>query len=60
MILNEDAVRDLLHIEDLIPAMAGALADLSSGKVVQRGRPCRLLRLNAGTRIELQMIAVKP
>jgi alanine dehydrogenase len=35
MMLDEDAVRDLLHIEDLIPAMAGALADLSSGKVVQ-------------------------
>jgi thiomorpholine-carboxylate dehydrogenase len=35
MMLDEDAVRDLLHIEDLIPAMAGALADLSSGKVMQ-------------------------
>ena len=35
MILDEDAVRDLLRMEDLIPAMAGALADLSSGKVVQ-------------------------
>ena len=35
MILDEAAVRDLLRMEDLIPAMAGALADLSSGKVVQ-------------------------
>ncbi len=35
MILNEDAVRNLLHMNDLIPAMSGALADLSSGKVVQ-------------------------
>jgi thiomorpholine-carboxylate dehydrogenase len=35
MILDEAAVRDLLHMEELIPAMAGALADLSSGKVVQ-------------------------
>jgi ornithine cyclodeaminase/alanine dehydrogenase-like protein (mu-crystallin family) len=35
MILDEEAVRDLLRMEELIPAMAGALADLSSGKVVQ-------------------------
>lgn len=35
MTLDEDAVRHLLRMEDLIPAMAGALADLSSGKVVQ-------------------------
>jgi thiomorpholine-carboxylate dehydrogenase len=35
MILDEGAVRELLHMEDLIPAMARALADLSSGKVVQ-------------------------
>lgn len=35
MTLDEAAVRDLLHMEELIPAMAGALADLSSGKVVQ-------------------------
>jgi len=35
MVLDEDTVRDLLHMKDLIPAMAGALADLSSGKVVQ-------------------------
>lgn len=35
MILDEAAVRDLLHMEELIPVMAGALADLSSGKVVQ-------------------------
>ena len=35
MILDEGAVRELLHMEDLIPAMARALADLSSGKVAQ-------------------------
>jgi len=35
MILDEDAVRGLLRMDDLIPAMARALADLSSGKAVQ-------------------------
>src|SRR5436309_8470754 len=35
MILDEGAVRALLRMEDLIPAMASAMADLSSGKVVQ-------------------------
>lgn len=35
LVLDEQAVRRLLRIEDLIPAMAQALADLSSGKVVQ-------------------------
>jgi len=35
MILDEQAVHDLLKMEDLIPAMAKAMADLSSGKVVQ-------------------------
>ncbi len=35
MMLDEDAVRRLLHMADLIPAMEDALADLSSGKVVQ-------------------------
>ena len=35
MILDEGAVRDLLRMEDLIPVMASALADLSSGEVVQ-------------------------
>jgi len=35
MILDEDAVRALLRMEELIPAMANALADLSRGKVVQ-------------------------
>src|ERR1043165_5201255 len=34
-ILAEEAVRDLLRMEDLIPAMASALADLSSKKAVQ-------------------------
>ena len=38
MILDERAVRDLLSMEELIPAMAKAMADLSSGKVVQPGR----------------------
>lgn len=40
MILDEDAVRRFLRMEDLIPAMAGALADLSARKVVQ---PVRLM-----------------
>jgi thiomorpholine-carboxylate dehydrogenase len=35
LILSEDDVRDLLHMEELIPAMEHALADLSSGKVIQ-------------------------
>jgi alanine dehydrogenase len=35
MILDEDAVRRLLRMEELIPAMERALGDLSSGKVVQ-------------------------
>ena len=38
MILDERAVHDLLSMEELIPAMAKAMADLSSGKVVQPGR----------------------
>src|SRR5688572_11016183 len=40
MLLDEDAVRRFLRMEDLIPAMARALADLSAGKVVQ---PVRLM-----------------
>jgi ornithine cyclodeaminase/alanine dehydrogenase-like protein (mu-crystallin family) len=35
MILDEEAVRRLLRMEELIPVIAEALADLSSGKVVQ-------------------------
>jgi alanine dehydrogenase len=35
MILDEDAVRGLLHMDELIPAMERALADLSRGRVVQ-------------------------
>lgn len=35
MILDEHAVRRLLRLEDVIPAMERALADFSSGKVVQ-------------------------
>jgi len=35
MTLDEKAVRAVLHMKDLIPVMASALADLSGGKVVQ-------------------------
>jgi alanine dehydrogenase len=35
VILDEEAVRRHLRMEDLIPAMARALADLSAGRVVQ-------------------------
>lgn len=35
MMFDESAVRAVLHMEDLIPVMASALADLSGGKVVQ-------------------------
>jgi ornithine cyclodeaminase/alanine dehydrogenase-like protein (mu-crystallin family) len=35
VILDEDAVRRHLRMEDLIPAMGRALADLSAGRVVQ-------------------------
>jgi len=35
LVLDEAAVRRLLRMEDLIPAMAQALADLSAGKAVQ-------------------------
>jgi alanine dehydrogenase len=35
LILDEAAVRELLRMEELIPAMERALADLSTGKVVQ-------------------------
>jgi ornithine cyclodeaminase/alanine dehydrogenase-like protein (mu-crystallin family) len=38
VILDEHAVRRRLRMEDLIPAMAGALADLSAGRAVQPGR----------------------
>jgi len=34
-VLDEPAVRAKLHYQDLIPAIAQALAALSSGKVVQ-------------------------
>ena len=40
LMLDEDQVRRLLRMEELIPAMAQALADLSAGKVVQ---PVRLM-----------------
>ena len=35
LILDENAIRSLLTMQDLIPAIAGALADLSCGKVLQ-------------------------
>lgn len=35
VILDERAVQRLLHFQELIPAMAEALADLSAGRVVQ-------------------------
>lgn len=35
MYLDEDQIRQLLRIEDLIPAMEKALVDFSAGKVVQ-------------------------
>lgn len=35
MTLDENTVRALLHMKELIPVMASALADLSRGKVVQ-------------------------
>jgi alanine dehydrogenase len=40
MLLDENAVRSLLRMRDLIPAMSRAMADLSAGKVVQ---PVRLM-----------------
>ena len=40
MLLDEDAVRELLRMEDLVPAMERTLAELSSGKAVQ---PVRLV-----------------
>jgi hypothetical protein len=41
MFLDENAVRGLLQMEELIPAIASALADLSSKKAVQ---PVRMTR----------------
>src|SRR6184192_920988 len=38
VILDEEAVRRHLSMEDLIPAMARALADLSAGRVLQQVR----------------------
>jgi alanine dehydrogenase len=35
MVLGEEEIRSLLRMEELIPAMAGALRDLSAGKVEQ-------------------------
>jgi thiomorpholine-carboxylate dehydrogenase len=38
MILDEHAVARLLHMEDLVPAVAAALADFSAGRAVMPGR----------------------
>jgi thiomorpholine-carboxylate dehydrogenase len=38
VVLDEQAVRRRLRMEELIPAMAQALADLSAGRAVQPGR----------------------
>jgi ornithine cyclodeaminase/alanine dehydrogenase-like protein (mu-crystallin family) len=35
LVLGEQEVREWLRMEELIPAMERALADLSTGKVVQ-------------------------
>ncbi len=35
LILSETQIRDLLCLEDLIPAMQQALIDFSSGRVIQ-------------------------
>ena len=35
MLLNEDDVRKVLRMEDLIPAMADALRELSTGAILQ-------------------------
>ena len=40
MFLDEDAVRSFLRMEELIPAMAGAMRDLSAGRIQQ---PLRLI-----------------
>jgi alanine dehydrogenase len=47
-ILNEEIVRDLLRMEDLIPAMASALADLSSKKAIQPVRTVLPVTEHAG------------
>src|SRR5437667_187808 len=43
-VLDEPAVQQRLHYQDLIPAIAQALAALSSGKVVQAGSHLAALR----------------
>ena len=48
LILDEDAVRALLDIGELIPAMEGALADLSAGRVVQPVRTMMPVAEHAG------------
>ena len=47
-ILDEEAVRGLLRMEDLIPAMASALADLSNKKAVQPVRTVLSVAAHAG------------
>lgn len=48
MFLDEDEVRRLLRMEELIPAMSDALRELSAGKVEQ---PMRTVLPVACTRI---------
>lgn len=48
LVLDEAAVRDLLRMEELIPAMERALDDLTSGKVVQPVRAMLPVAEHAG------------
>jgi len=48
MVLNEDEIRKLLRMKDLIPAMADALRDLSAGAVLQPLRTVLPVSENAG------------
>ncbi|MEO6970499.1 MAG: NAD(P)-binding domain-containing protein [Chthoniobacterales bacterium] len=48
LILDEERVRSLLRMEDLIPAMAGAMRDLSAGKVLQPLRQILPVKEHAG------------
>src|SRR6266446_2102095 len=47
-VLDEPAVQQRLHYQDLIPAIADALAALSSGKVVQPVRSVLPVALHHG------------
>ena len=48
MFLDEEKVRSLLRMEELIPAMAGAMRDLSAGKVQQPLRQILPIAEHAG------------